>query len=127
MTRFAIFFASLLLLVSCRPKAIETMAHATKQIDTQYSAAYQEAAKACLERSGNWKEYDACMDPWETGADAVRALHATTLALDVADNKTAFKGSACAWYRAVAVVDAVSPVELPAASTALASSWRRKC
>lgn len=124
MMRFVLFCS--LLLVACRPEAIETMAHTTKQIDATYSAAYAVHADACLEASSGWTEYDACMEPWETGAEAVGVLHDTTLALDLADRR-GFKAAGCAWFRAVAVVDAVSPVNIPAAKTALASRWRRKC
>lgn len=125
MTRYAILFASLLLL-GCRPGAVEKMAYVTQQIDTTYSVGYAEHAGVCLEYSPGWEEYDACMAPWEAGADAVRVLHATTLALDVAD-RPGYKAAGCAWFRAVGVVDAVSPMPLPAAKTALASRWRRKC
>jgi len=127
MTRFVPFFASLLLLVACRPEAIEKMAHATKQMDATYSAAYAEAADDCLEASSGWAEYDACMEPWETGAEALGVVHDAALALDTADARLNYKAAGCAWFRAVAVLDAVSPVEIPAAATALTSRWNRRC
>lgn len=122
------FLASLLLLLlACRPAVIEKMAHATKQIDATYSAQYELVAHECRNVSHNWTEYDACMKGWNEGADAVGILHDTTLALDLVEGRRQFKSAGCAWYRAVAMVDALSPVSIPAAQTVLASRWRRKC
>lgn len=119
--------ASLLLLVACRPEVVEQMAHATKQIDATYSSAYDQAAEYCLEFATSLQEYRTCMRTWDEGADAVGILHDTTLALDLAQDRKSFRAAGCAWYRAVAVVDALSPVDIPAANTALATRWRRKC
>jgi hypothetical protein len=103
------------------------MAHATKQIDQQYSAAYKDAAADCLGANEDWTGYDLCMEPWEEGADAVKILHSSALALDTASSRKSFQVAGCRWFRAVTVVDALSPVDLPATDVALASRWRRKC
>ena len=103
------------------------MAHATKQITTTYSAAYLEQADVCREASSGWAEYDRCMAPWEAGADAVGVLYDTTLALDLTDGRRHHREAGCAWLRAVAVVDATSPVDIPAVKTVLASKWKRIC
>jgi len=125
--RFALFFASLLLLVSCRPGNVESLATATKLMDASYSVAYADGAEDCLRESSDWTEYDACMVPWEAAAQALHILHDTTLALDTADGRGAFRDAACAWLRAVSVFDGLSPVDIPAAKVALASKLGRKC
>ena len=126
MTKYGVFL-TLLAIVGCRAEAVEQMAHAAKQIDETFSLAYMDSADDCRENSRSWEEYDRCLADWEAAADAVIILHNTTLALDTTLGRKPFKEAACGWYRAVAVVDALSPVELPAAKPALVSRWRRRC
>jgi len=103
------------------------MARTTKLIDEQYAVAYADAADACLEDSNVWEQYDACIEPWDAGADTIRGLYDATLILNLVQTRKAFKPAACRWFQAVTQVDALSPVEIPAVLVVLESKWNRKC
>lgn len=127
MIRFALFCASLLLMLSCRPDAVERMAGATKLMDASYSVEYADGAEGCLRDSTDWGSYDLCMVPWEAAAQALGIVHDTALALDMVDGRRSFKAASCAWLRSVAVFDSLSPTDIPAAKVVLASKLSRKC
>jgi hypothetical protein len=125
--RSALFFASLLVLVSCRPDAVEKMATATKLMDASYSVAYAEGAEDCRRAANDWAEYDACVSPWEAAAQALGIVHDTALALDTVGGGRSFKAASCAWLRSVAVFDGLSPVDIPVAKMILAGKLSSKC
>lgn len=122
-----LLLACLVLLMSCRPDAIDAMARTTVLADEQLAAATAPAVSACLEESQTLAEYKTCTAPWRAASDSVSALRQSTEALDVSTNRRSFRRSACAWYEAVMVLDAVSPVELPALQPAKTSKWSRRC
>lgn len=123
----AVLLTGSVLVGGCRADAVYAMARTTALADAQYATAYTGAAADCLAASETRVQYDACMAPWNTAADAVRILRDTTLALDVSDSRRALKAQACRWFQALSVLDALSPVALPAVQAGLDSKWSRKC
>jgi hypothetical protein len=103
------------------------MARTTQLADEQYSAEFTEASHECRDSSSSWEEYDVCMAPWMAGADAVKALRNTTLALDARHGRKSFKSAACRWFEALSVLDTLSPSPLPAVKAGLNSRYTRRC
>lgn len=128
MTRLAaILVSGLVLLSGCRADAVDAMSRTTVLVDAQFAPPYRAALEACIEESSTREEYDACAAPWHAAADAVEALVNVTRTLDVAQGRRAFKGTACRWFDALGVVQATSPVYVPAVEAGLLSRWRRRC
>lgn len=103
------------------------MARNTRLVDQRFADEYSAAADDCLDANETRAGYDACMEKWETAAHSVRFLIATALALDIADGRDQFEEAACRWYRALQMVEAVSPTELPSVTAGLESKWKHKC
>jgi len=116
-----------LLAGGCRADAVDIMGRTTRAVDQQYSVAYGKAWRRCLADSESRPEYEACLSPWESGREALDGLWYATKALDVAETRHGFKDAACRWFMHLAVVDAVSPIDLSAAKAGLGSKWRKKC
>lgn len=117
----------LLILVGCRADAVDAMSRTTQLADQQFSSEYKDAADECLADSDTMDEYEACMAPWDAGADAVKALRNVTLSLDPKHGRQAFRSAACRWHEALRVLDTISPSPLPAVKAGLESRFTRRC
>ena len=115
------------LLSACQASSINSIARNTRLVDLRFADEYAAAADECLDANETREGYDACMVQWQTAAHAVRILIASALALDVADSRDHFEDMACRWYRALQMVQAVSPTDMPSVVAGLESKWKRKC
>ena len=106
---------------------VDSMARNTRLIDTRFADEYSDASYLCLLGNETRKGYEVCMAEWDVAADAVRILIATARALDVVEGRKQFEQLGCQWYRALQVVDATVPVDLPATTVGLESKWKKRC
>jgi hypothetical protein len=116
-----------MLMLGCMSSATASIATNTHLIDQRFSDLYREGSHECLAISDTWGDYDFCMREWEAAADAVRILIASALAMDIAEGRDQHQAAGCRWYRALQIVDATCPYELPSVEAGLESKWRRKC
>ena len=111
MTRYVIFFVSLLFLMGCWDRAVEGAAQATVLIDEQVAVWVTD----CMDAATGWDECAA------VGGKVAR-LREVTLSLDVTNGRKARKAAACEWFRVVQTLP-----DVPAVVVAKQSKWGRKC